>query len=116
MQRKQREDELKELDKKQKAERLLQLKNEKDKKIDEIKQEEIKQDRRQRLATGILSTVMFIAFWIQHIMLASTQYQVDNQWLFGNACVVQIFPNLDPTQPIHPQIFLSRTEAENYFL
>ena len=42
MQRKQREDELKELDKKQKAERLLQLKNEKDKKIDEIKQEEIK--------------------------------------------------------------------------
>jgi hypothetical protein len=40
------------------------LKNEKDEKIDYIKKEEIKNDRVQRLALGILSTLMFIAFWI----------------------------------------------------
>lgn len=84
--------------------------------MEKMRQEQENKVYKTSMIFGLTSTVMFLAFCTQHIMLATTQYQCDQMNLLNQAVTKQLFPHIDITDPLAPKQFLSIKELEDYFL
>jgi hypothetical protein len=69
-----------------------------------------------RTVLGATSSITFLVFWLLHIFLAVSQYNISKQLLFNFAFTRNVLPEINIAKHLSPKIFTSIDDLNNFFL